>query len=106
MTIIRKASSNPKVVSSTQENPKVRSLRQPSTISEMGDTDFGSLGEEVDGYFVSYNSSKNKFELVTSDTILERSIEDDDLPDEFITQLESELNLGTIAAEDIDGGTF
>lgn len=72
----------------------------------MGDTDFGGLDENVDGYFVTYNSTTKKFELVDADQILERTVEDDDLPDEFVRQLETELNLGTIAAEDIDGGSF
>jgi len=106
MTVIRKASSGSRINRSTQEKPSVRSLRQPSSISEMGDTDFGGLDENVDGYFVTYNSTTKKFELVDADQILERTVEDDDLPDEFVRQLETELNLGTIAAEDIDGGSF
>ena len=106
MTVIRKASSGSSITRTTQERSSVRSVRQPSSISEMGDTDFGSLDENVDGYFVTYNSTTKKFELVDSDQILQRSIEDNDLPEEFITQLESELNLGTIAAADLDGGLF
>ena len=34
------------------------------------------------------------------------SSEDNDLPDDFVTQLESELDLGTIQIDNLDGGTF
>ena len=40
------------------------------------------------------------------DVVLSQSIEDDDLPDEFITQLESELNLGNTNRRTVDGGGF
>lgn len=71
----------------------------------MGDTNFGALDSSKDGLFVSYNNSSKLFELVTADRLLEIAVEDNDIADQFITQLESELDLGQLA-EDIDGGGF
>jgi hypothetical protein len=72
----------------------------------MGDTTFGDLTEADDGLFVSYNATTGLFELVDADTILSRSIDDSDLPDTFITQVESEINLGDVTRGDLDGGSF
>ena len=85
---------------------KVQSARQPSIIQEMGDTAFGTLDATKDGLLVSYDSTTDKFVLVTADQVLSTSSEDDDLPDDFITQLEQELDLGTIQIDNLDGGTF
>lgn len=107
MATVRKASSaSNRIKKKDVTNPAVRSTRQPSTIQEMGDTTFGDLTADDDGLFVSYNATTGLFELVNADTILSRSIEDSDLPDTFITQVESEINLGDVTRGDLDGGSF
>ena len=107
MTNIRKASSTVKrVVKKSTAGSSVRSTRQPSTIEEMGDTSISSLGPAQDGFLLSYNASIDKFELVDADTVVTRSIEDDDLPQDFIDVVESQLDLGEVAVGDIDGGAF
>lgn len=110
MAIIRKASSSPKRISpKSEEKNSVRSVRQPSTIAEMGDTNFGttSLSGIQDGFLLSYNSTTDKFDLISADDALTISAEDQDISDPFVTQLEKELNLGSITnVGDIDGGSF
>lgn len=107
MTNIRKASSTVKrVVKKSTTGSSVRSTRQPSTIEEMGDTSISSLGPAQDGFLLSYNASIDKFELVDADTVVTRSIEDENLPQDFIDVVESQLDLGEVAVGDIDGGAF
>jgi hypothetical protein len=55
---------------------------------------------------VSYDAATNKFILITADNVLEESAADGDIPDEFVDQLEDEINLGEIGLTDLDGGTW
>jgi len=107
MAVIKKAQSISRVIQKKPlEKPPIKSVRQPSIIQEMGDTAFGELDSTKDGLLVSYDSVTDKFVLVTADQVLSTSSEDNDLPDDFITQLEQELDLGTIQIDNLDGGAF
>lgn len=107
MTVIKKAQSTPNVAQKKQpKKAAVQAVREPSIITEMGDTDFGDLGPLKDGQIVSYDSTTNKFVLITADQLLGISAEDDVIPDQFVTILEGELNLGQIQLENLDGGVF
>lgn len=88
------------------QKPSVRSVRQPSSINEMGDTSFGALDSTKNGLLVAYDSNTDKFILVTPDAALTTSAEDQDISDPFVDQLEQELDFGQIQAGDIDGGGF
>jgi len=106
MAVVRKARNVSRITKKPQLKITVRSTRQPSIIQEMGDTAFGTLDATKDGLLVSYDSATDKFVLVTADQVLSTSSEDSDLPDDFISQLEQELDLGTIQIDNLDGGTF
>ena len=97
--VVRKSSSN-KI---TTRN--VRSTRQPSLLREMGDAEFGTLNASKNGYVITYDSATNDFMLMSPDDVLVTSTLTP-APDEFIDQLEQQLDLGTIATGDIDGGGF
>ena len=71
----------------------------------MGDTDFGILDESQDGKYVVFDHSTNNFKLLSADELLVSSVSDGDLPDDFIDQIEAEIDLGEVN-EDIDGGAF
>ena len=71
----------------------------------MGDTDFGVLDESQDGKYVVFDHSTNNFKLLSADELLVSSVSDGDLPDDFIDQIEAEIDLGEVN-EDIDGGAF
>ena len=90
----------------TPDKPSVLSTRQPSRIEEMGDANFGVLDATKDGQIVTFDISVNKFVLTTPDQVLASSAEDSDISDTFVTQLEQELDLGSIAIDNIDGGSF
>jgi hypothetical protein len=107
MAVVRKASSAPNIILKKEPiKPPVQAVRQPSIIREMGDTEFGTLNQSKDGLLVSYDSTTDRFILVTPDQILSTSAEDNDLPDDFIGVLEQELDLGTIQIDNLDGGIF
>ena len=84
----------------------VRSFRSPSTIAEMGDQNFGTLDASKDGLIVTYDSTSNKFVLISPDEALDTSASDSDISDSFVDQLEEELDFGQIQAGDVDGGAF
>jgi len=106
MAKVRRVPSTTRTVSKQSSGGSVRSTRQPSTIREMGDTDFPTLNSGADGLFITFDAESEKFKLVDADTILSRAVADGDLPDTFITQVESEIDLGAIAVDDLDGGSF
>ena len=97
--VVRKSSSSKSLTKN------VRSTRQPSLIREMGDADFGTLNASKNGYVITYDSATNDFMLMSPDDVLITSTSTP-APDEFIDQLEQQLDLGTITTGDIDGGGF
>jgi len=97
MSIIRKKATTTR---------KVASTRQASRVEELTDTNFGTLDETKDGLVIAYDSTTNKFVLVTADSILNTTTDDGSISDTFVTQLESQLDLGAVALTDLDGGTF
>jgi hypothetical protein len=107
MPVVRKPSSGRFVKRGpVQETVKVTTTRSSNSIEELGDTNFGTLDDSKDGMIVSYDSKTDKFILITADNVLEESVVDEDLPDVFIDQIEAEVDLGTIALDDLDGGTW
>tara|TARA_Y100000356_G_scaffold121270_1_gene114447 strand:- start:159 stop:482 length:324 start_codon:yes stop_codon:yes gene_type:complete len=106
MAVVRRAQSGASIRKKAEVTQSVRSTRQPSRLEEMSDTAFGTLDESKDGLIVSFDRETKNFVLVTADTLLDRSTEDDNLSDTFITQLEQEINLADVSVDNIDGGTF
>jgi len=107
MANVRRSTSSSKVINKRPPDaPKVRSARQPSTLQEMGDTNFGTLDSSKDGLFVTFNNETSLFELLSADDLLVRAVEDNDIADQFIEVVESEINLGEVTLANLDGGTF
>jgi len=107
MTVVRKTQSISNITRKKEvKTSTIESIRQPSSIQDMGDTAFGKLDATKDNLLVSYDSGSNKFVLTTPDELLSVAAEDNDLPDAFVTQLEQELDLGEISVTSFDGGTF
>ena len=106
MTTVKRVSQAIKTVQVAEEKKySIKTMRQPTTLADMADTSFGDLDSTKDGYFVQYNNTTKLFDLVSADQLLETAVEDNDLPDTFISQVEAEIDLGAID-EDVDGGTF
>ena len=104
MPVIRQASTTNKVILKKSTTKKsVKSLRPVTTFEALNDVEIPS---PQDGHVLVYDSSSDKFVLLDPDSLLSQSVEDNDLPDEFIAQLESELDLGQIQVDELDGGSF
>lgn len=107
MPVVRKVTTANTVAKKRRAvKPSVRSVRNPSSASEMGDTNFGTLDATKDGLIVSYDNVTNKFVLITADELLTTSAEDSNIDDTFVTALEGELDLGQIQVDSLDGGGF
>ena len=97
MTIIRKKASSAK---------RVQAVRQVTNFEELNDVNIENVGNSQDGHVLVYDASTDKFVLVDPDVVLSTSARDSDLPDDFISQLEGELDLGQIQVDVLDGGAF
>jgi len=111
MPLVRRSSSGQSASTKIVKKPakvtaKVLTTRPAQTITELGDTDFGDLDSSKDGMVVSYDSKTDTFVLITADDVLIESAADEDIPDEFVDQVEEEVDLGTIALDELDGGSF
>jgi hypothetical protein len=107
MTVVRKTQSISNIARKKEvKTSTVESIRQPSSIQDMGDTAFGQLDATKDNLLVSYDSGSDKFVLITADELLSVAAEDKDLPDAFVKQVEQEVDLGEISVTSFDGGTF
>ena len=95
-SIVVKKSTNPRSVTSQLQRTK---------LSDMSDTSFGTLDASSDGKFISYDENINKFTLVSADDLLIESVEDNDLPNEFVSIVEDQIDLGEVTGN-VDGGTF
>ena len=84
----------------------VTSQRPVTTVDGLADVDVENLGEARDGFVMVYDSGTDKFILVDPDVVLSQSVEDGDLPDDFIDQLEDEIDLGNVQLDNVDGGGF
>jgi len=70
-------------------------------LSELADVSVSNLPGS-DKFVLAYNAATSKFELIAADAVLTNAAADADLPDSFVTQLETDLD-NTI---DLDGGSF
>ena len=104
MPVIRKASTSNNVVAKKDTTTKsVATTRVVTVFEELTDVE---VQNPQDGFVMIYDSASDKFKLVDPDVALSKSVEDKDLPDDFIEQLEEEINLGEITIDEIDGGGF
>lgn len=104
MPVIRQASPRNNVILKRESTkPSVQTTRAITSLEEFGDVD---IQNPQDGFVLVYDSSSDKFKLVDPDVVLSKSVEDNDLPDDFITQLEDEIDLGNVQLDNLDGGGF
>lgn len=79
--------------------------RMPRRLRDVSNTNFGTLNRSKDKHLVCYET--NQYVLASKDSILSSSqVLDGDLPDDFVTQIESEIDLDNLSFRGIDGGAF
>ena len=93
-------------INAPMKSNNVVSQRPVTTIEGLGDVDIDAPGSAQDGFVMVYDSPSDKFVLVDPDVVLSQSVEDSDLPDDFIDQLEAEIDLGSVQLDNVDGGGF
>jgi len=58
-------------------------------------------------FLMRYNASTDNFDLVSADSLIDTSTDDSNVPDTFITQLETQIDTDNVVNfGDIDAGTF
>jgi len=77
-----------------------------SRIRDLDNANFGTLNAGKNGHVVSYDSASNTFVLISTDNVLEESVTDNDLPNDFIDVMETEIDLDNVKFNGVDGGSF
>ena len=73
----------------------------------MGDANFGTLNNSKNKHLVAYDASQNKFVMKSMDDVFSSvQVLDGDLPDDFVTQIEAEINVDNMELGKVDGGSF
>lgn len=61
-----------------------------------------------DKNFIAYDDSLKKFVIrnIDADKVFSESAEDNNVPEEFVDQIEDKINLSDIGLSSVDGGDF
>jgi len=95
------------VTKKTARTRSVQSVKPVSNLEELADVSItGAPGASLDGHLLSFDAASNTFVLISPDEYLSDTVTDGDIPDSFVTQLESELDLGNVQIDNLDGGEF
>ena len=74
-------------------------------LRDVSNTNFGTLNRLKDKHLVCYEA--NQFTLASKDSILSSDqVLDGDLPDDFVTQVEIEVDPANLDFRGVDGGGF
>ena len=104
--VVQKAANRSTIKTKPQQTKNVQFTRTATRFEQLTDTTFGDLAERTTNGILVYDSVSDKFVLIDDDSILSAAASDGDLPDDFIAEVEDEINLGSIAIESLDGGSF
>ena len=75
------------------------SIAVPESLSGVDNVDIDNI---QDGYVLMYDDNLKRYAFVDPDVLLSKSVEDNNLPQDFINKLDDELDTKI----DIDGGSF
>ena len=78
-----------------------------ASLRDMGDTNFGTLGNSKNKHLVAYDASQAAFVVRSMDDgFSSDAVLDGDLPDDFVEQIEAEIDIGNMELDRVDGGSF
>lgn len=78
-----------------------------SQLQDMTNADFGTLDSTKHKNMVVYDASSDTFVIRDMDTIFSSNqVLDGDLPDDFVDQIEEELDVNDMTISSVDGGSF
>ena len=76
-------------------------------LKDMTNADFGTLDSTKNKHMIVYDSASNKFVIRDMDTVLSSDqVLDGDLPDDFVDQIEEEIDVNAMTLDKVDGGSF
>lgn len=104
--VVQKATNRSTIKTKTQQTKSVQFTRTATRFEQLTDATFGDLAERTTNGILAYDSTADKFVLIDDDSVLSNAASDGDLPDDFIAEVEDEINLGNITIESLDGGSF
>jgi len=76
----------------------------PTRLRDLTDTDLQNLNSTKNKYVMRYSASADKFDIIPADTIV--SAASTNIPDDFVAQVEEEVDVNNITFSGLDGGTF
>lgn len=78
-----------------------------ASLRDMRDTNFGTLGNSKNKHLVAYDASQAAFVVKSMDDVFSSdAVLDGDLPDDFVEQIEAEIDIGDMELDRVDGGSF
>jgi len=76
-------------------------------LQDMTNANFGTLDSTKNKHMIVYDAASDTFVIRDMDTVLSSDqVLDGDLPDDFVDQIEEELDLGNMDISNVDGGSF
>lgn len=78
----------------------------PTRVRDLNDTDLQNLNNSKNKYVLRYNADLDKFDVVSVDSILSETSTDSDVPDDFVTKVEDQVDVNNIGFSGVDAGTF
>ena len=78
-----------------------------SALRDMEDTNFGTLGRSKHMHLMSWSGPQGAFITRSMDEELSHDVVlDGDLPDDFVAQIEAEIDTDNMELSKVDGGSF
>lgn len=76
----------------------------PTRFRDLSDTDLQNLSSVNNKNVLKFNSTTNKFDVITADSIVSAAATS--IPQEFVDIVEEEIDINNISFAGLDGGTF
>lgn len=79
----------------------------PTRFRDMTNVNFGTLNGSKNKHLVKYNLSTGEYNLISIDSVLvSPEVLDNDLPDTFVSTVETQVSTSNLSFGGVDGGTF
>lgn len=76
----------------------------PTRFRDLSDTDLQNLSSVNNKNILKFNSTTNKFDVITADSIVSAAATS--MPQEFVDIVEEEIDINNVGFSGLDAGTF
>lgn len=76
----------------------------PTRFRDLSDTDLQNLSSVNNKNVLKFNSTTNKFDVITADSIVSAAATS--MPQEFVDIVEEEIDINNVGFSGLDAGTF